>query len=972
MSSDANGELFIAPSLHAAQRIAHVGGRAETLATLRRRLAAKLAPQLVLASAEASRMALADALGSLPAREFSSRGASRARSVEAFDAALGALFSAGTTIGALERIARLRGSGSERAGLLAKAMAGTIARLAAAGLIDRRLLPVELATAIARSEPQAVVGAVGVDRVIARLVVAWQPADIVWWRALDSALARVGGFAKIELPLFSKKMDAERERDPLELLIDDLAQKLDAPPDTIVIESRFGDLRFAGDEKPGNVDLRRASNANAQARAIADAVVTAMRNGAHTEEIAIVLPELDDTSIAPIARLFSQIGIPFHLPQGAAPVHAPIVRVALSALSFVSEEASRVELRALEESPFIRGDVRALLTRARAAHSADASWKKRIAVVRALCANLELADQPTKAVKATFTRDQRRSELDALELQAHADNARALRALHASIDAIEASAARLKILGKQVDATEFSRTLERSLEASTMSPASSLAGAVFLGRLSDVTHEPLALLVVADANEGVLPPFTTISPVVTEAVATKLREVDSARAPLSSYVQHAAIWAALAASASRAQNVVVTYRTQGGEGDALGPSPLVAWLLRAGVSETDWHSGPLAGAPLDPSEARLRNLAFHEETRPTLAPNAARRAQIELARETYHSTHVTSAVVGDVSSSPESLALLERSLATADRPLSITALEHLARCNFRGFSRSILGVREPEAASEAPDARERGLLLHAALRAAFEATMPMWSVRPRDHEAIRARALEAAESSLLIAELADEFSSTRVVLRGVVHRQIIQELLRILDFSLADETWDAAHAEQPFGRAKKEGSWPALALEHEGATAHLQGEIDRVDIMHGERSRVRAVDYKASVAVSKDAHRTLGDTTLQVPLYARAAMVALDAQRAEGLYLPSRDIPAALASRPKFEAQWEKIGAGELARTDLAVRTLAIVEPARKGNLMPRPHDDNFAVCDRCAYDGICRRPRFVVTEDDNDEESSS
>lgn len=915
-------------------------------------------------------MALGAALTAMPTREFSATGASRARAVEAFDTAIGALFYGGTTVSMLERVAKMRTPGSERAALLAQALAGAEERLAKAGLVDRRSLPRELASVLARVAPEDVARAVGADRVTARQVVVWQPADIVWWRALDTALARVGGFAKFELPLFSKKIDAERERDPLEVLIDDLAQKLDTPPETVVIESRFGDLRFAEDDQPRDIDLRRSSNETAQARAIADAVLAALRKGARTEEIAIALPQLDDTSIAAITRIFKEIGIPLHLPKGDAPALAPIVRVALNALSFVTEEASRVELHALEESPFVRGDVRDLLVRARAAHHPEASWKHRIAVARALCNQLELADLPTRSVRETLARDQRRAELDSVELQAHATNARALRALHAAIDAIEASAVRLQILASNIEAAEFSRTLERSLEASAMPPGASLAGAIFLGRLSEVTHEPLALLVVADANEGCLPPFLPTSPIITEAVASKLRELDPARAPLSNYVHHAMTWAALAAAAARARKIVVTYRTQGGEGDALGPSPLVAWLIRGGAPETDWHSGPLAGAPLQKAEAELRTLAFREEMRTVLAPEEARRATIERTRETYHSTHVASTLAGDVSTSPESIALLTHALATSDRPLSITALEDFARCNFRGFSRSILKVRESEAVSEAPDARERGLLVHEGLRAAFAATMPMWSERPRPREALRAQALKAAEATLPGHDPADVLSSTRVSLRGVVHRQVMDEITRILDYSLADEEWDAAFAEQPFGRAK-EGSWPALVVDHEGTSASLQGEIDRVDIAHGERSRVRAIDYKTSAAVAKDAHRTLGQTTLQVPLYARAAMVAMDAQRADGLYLPTRDILAASASRPKFEVAWERIGARSVARRDLSLRVLEILTPVRGGSLLPWPHREDYAVCDRCPYDGVCRRPRFVVTEDDNEDESA-
>lgn len=962
-------ELVVASSLHAVEQIAAHGGRAETLSALRRRLAAKLAPNLTIASAETSRMALGEVLARESLREFSENGASRARAVEAFDDAIGALFSAGSTLSMLERIAKKKGGPADRAALLARALGGLQESLAAAGLVDRRALSMELASAMSRLPPADVARAVGAERVVARFITRWQPADLSWWRAMDAALSRVGGFARLELPIVTKKIDAERERDPLEVLIDDLAQRLDAAPETIAIESRFGDLRFADGDPPRDVDLRRASNTTAQARAIADAVIDALAKGARTEEIAIVLPEPDDATVDAITRIFQAIGIPLYVPNGDTPLSAPVVRTALSALSFVTEEASRIELRALEESPFVGENLRDRILQFRAQHDPKASWRDRIAAARTLWSRIDLEAKPTKTVRDLLAHDRPRESLDALELAAHARNARGWRALHASLDAVESSAARLKIAGLPVSAAEFMRTLQRSLEARGAAPAASLAGSVFLGRLSDVAHESLALLIIADANEGVLPASAAVPAVLTDAVATQLREMDSLRAPLFGHVHHAMIWASLAAAAANAKRVVVTYRTQGGDGDALGPSPLVAWLARAGISESDWHSGPLAGKPLSALDARLRNLAFDEKTRAIVAPRSARRAETERIRESFHSRHVTSPTVGDVSTSTASIAMLERAMGSPARPLSLTALEEMAKCNFRGYARAVLGVREPETIAETPDNRERGILVHEALHAAFDATMDLWSERPRNRELIRERALHAARNSLRAHDVADQMSTMRVALRGVVHRQVLEELTRILDFSLDDERFDAVRAEQSFGRPKKDGSWDALEMVHDGTTIFLQGDIDRVDVAHDDHRRVRAVDYKSSPNVAKDAHKKLGLTTLQVPFYARAAMLAMNAERAEGLYLPGRDIPSALSNREKFDAQWEKIGALEKANDGLAQRAVEIVVPLRRGNLLPYPHRKDFTVCDRCAYDGICRRPRFVVNEEEGEED---
>ncbi|MGH7282506.1 MAG: PD-(D/E)XK nuclease family protein, partial [Polyangiaceae bacterium] len=698
---------------------------------------------------------------------------------------------------------------------------------------------------------------------------------------------------------------------------------------------------------------------------VADAVLRALAEGTPADRIAISFGALDEIVMSAIRRVFSEIRIPLASDSSPCAADAPLARAALAALSFVEADPQRADLRALTDSPFVvRSD--AALLRARRADR-PSTWQDRIDSARALFADLCLAAEPTPHVHAALASDTPRASMSVLEVGAHAENARAWAALQTALDALEAAAARLGASRASVDSQEFLRAIEVSLRARSASTASARAGGVIVAELAELVGARVDVLVVIDANEGSLPSHPRVATVIGDELATRLREIDPARAPTSAAEHAAATYAALAEVAANAKRIAVIHRSEQVEGAPFGPSALVAWLVRNGAQERAWHAGPLAGSPLTPREANLRALAFQGKNRAIAASGETRRAETELARERFHAKKVASAVVGDVSHDPASVDFLNRAVASAERPLAITALEEMARCSFRGMSRAVLAVREIEEDGEAPDARARGQLVHEALRAAFAATMPLWRERPRDVMRIRSAALEAAAKTL--AARRDEFSRTRETLHEVVRRQAMTEVTRIVDFSLDDLEFDPLLVEQSFGDARDPSGWPALVVSANGASASLRGKIDRVDTRHEARSIVRAVDYKTGLNAAKDAHRDLGDAVLQVPLYARAAMTSLDADRAEGLYLPARDIAAMLANRPKFEKAWDEIGAREKTRPELTERVLARLAPLREGRFLPLPRHDRE--CDRCAYDGICRRPRFVVSEEEEDESTA-
>ena len=154
------------------------------------------------------------------------------RTLDAVDGAIGALRAAAVPAESLARVGRdERGGTASRARMLLQAIEAVDALLEARSLVDSRGMGSVLAARILAHPAGRVAAAVGAKGVIARFVLEWDGADVAWWRALDVALVRSGGEGtRVELPSFEERIDASRERGPLDGVSEDVARALDAPP----------------------------------------------------------------------------------------------------------------------------------------------------------------------------------------------------------------------------------------------------------------------------------------------------------------------------------------------------------------------------------------------------------------------------------------------------------------------------------------------------------------------------------------------------------------------------------------------------------------------------------------------------------------------------------------------------------------------------------------------------------------------
>ena len=1019
-------ERFIVPSERHVERLASGPVTFETLATLQARLLAELAPERTAVAPDVARLALGQVLRALARpRSFLGAVAGRGarpwqRTVDAVDEAILVVRQTGCVL-ALEQLARQEKNA--RAAVLVAAIAELDRALERLGGFDGRALNDVLVSAIRASDPARVAAAVRATRLTARFCVAWQPAELALWRALDEVLSPLGGRALIEVPTFEAEgaaIDPSRTSSVLDRLVEQLAAALDDAPATSPIEARLGDLRFSDPPSAqvlARVSVKQAADAEVQAWAVAEAVHAALLEGHAPERIAIALPGLTDETASPIRRALAEVGVALHDPRGRSPLASRLVSFALEALEVADRGLARADVAALLRSGYLDAralsglteDLEARATLARVARALEATpsasaedpvsaleetvraWEtargegrglaavaryagallaraaagttraEHVASARALWSLLGLAGRAATGARALLGRDGVATGIDHAELVAIARDAHAWEALLTAMGAYVAATEQLGLADVPATGETFPCELTRMLEHGDAPPAPGRAGAVRLVRAAEIAGEPLDLLVVADLNEGVVPAHTSLPAFFSPAFEARLRELD-ARIP-SSATRSVRDLAELALAASAAERITLVYRTRDESGTILAPATLALWLERGGAAKASCRTSPVRERPLTARQSRLREIHLRPERASLLAPAASRRAEVERAREAFFGGQASlgeAPEVGMIAPDASMHRVLVEETGGGAAPMAVTALERFAGCAFQGYAAQILGAREWRPSADAPDAREQGSIVHGALAAAFNASKALWPARPRDAARIRALALDAADGFL-------EREAASSGLRRLALDEARREVGRVVEWSLADEEWDFVAAEQAFGDGKS-GSWEAVRLAREESLLALKGSMDRVDVAHG-KARVRVVDYKLSESAAERGAKGLGERYFQLPVYAEAAARNYQARESTGFYLPTRvkgPLPLGPQKPEKYAEAWNRATTAEGGLAPFAARAMMFVLAVRAGRLAPVPLSPHE--CDLCAFDGGCRKPRFAITGAHEDE----
>ncbi len=979
--------MFVVATERHVERLASRNLQAITRHALLERLVSALLGDVTLSTPLESRLALADVL-----REV--RGA---EDTDAIDAGLEILREACVEASALEDIARGAGPTAERARTMGSVMRALDARLDRAGLVEGRRRNELLVARISRGEPAMIAKCVGAHELEARWIVTWTCADARVWRALDATLSRVGGHARVELPSFERRLDAERERDPLEVVWDDLAAHLEDPPDQRAIEPVLGDLTLTTALLPSSrdrVEIRSATDARAEAKAAADAIAEALTKGVPIDRIAVGVLRADDAAVHELARTLLEARIPFH--AGRSRPESSLLSLVKDALDLANKGLDRARVAALLRSDYLNAahftgsagrqsrralhDLAATLesTHTEAASDAVTSLERtagsngehpeRAALARAvgdLLSSVETSGSRTTHVSRTRTlledlglmpraddalksacSSNTMGELAAMDVAAHFADLQAWQALITTLDELERASTHVGA-DAPVTASTFRRELWRAVDHRLYRSTGARAGAVRLVGLAELAEEDLALLVICDATADAIGAATDASAFVPPSLGNALRALDPLAAPPAHALSAARELASLAWAASRADHVVLCRRTHDDSFAAIAAAPVVEWLRRGGVRAVKFGAAVIADRPWTPRDRALAIVALAPEHANSIAPDAARRAHVEGDREAFHQggEDLDWPLVGKLDTDFALRAVLDDETGGEARPLGTTSLERFASCAFRGFAQSILGGREEIQAEDTPNRLEEGNLAHDALRAAFDATREDWRERPRDREKIMRVALATVDGL---------FGDRARGLRRAAMSRIRDEVSQVIEASIDDTAWDFELAERDFG----EGStWPPLVIEDDSTRLSLAGKVDRIDGAR-DSDAVRVIDYKRRA--KPYGVTELGETLLQLPIYARVAARSLGRRDAFGRYIltqaPKSDLPNSWADR------WNSLGVTTRGSA-LDAHLLEIVRSVRRGVLWPKPRHEKD--CRTCGSDGICRRPRFAIPREE-------
>jgi RecB family exonuclease len=826
---------------------------------------------------------------------------------------------------------------------------------------------------------------------------AWEADDLAWIEALHSMTARTGAGGRalgvtVRLPrLLALPGDVE---DPMAPIADALERRWASLPDAP--EIAWDDGR-AGEPVEA---VTFARGREAEARVAARAVLDALAQGVAPEAVAVVVPALDETALEPLRAALEAAAVPFCEPRGRPALASPEARAALALLALAEGPVTRDLLVELLRAPGLHpgfwtetaSETAAAARAAQLAHRlrdlpvavdrtgrlfaqsmvrvtsargpdawmgralermlGSATWLREAGSQKELLRRyLELLDllrlgRPSAAELSSALRLS--GAAGRLSLAGLGSGSAAVRAVREAVAELAEAAELLGDGARRAAPAELAAELERATNAASTQAAAARAGAVRIARASDLCGLEHELLVVtgltARAYGGSDASADAMLDEATSAALPAPCRPPGAR-DRSSWQMAELCWAL-----AGARRVRLTSSPEDERDESAPPHPLArAAARRLGATREPASRLSPRASVLGGRGVELARLASGAAPSPDIAAKvAAERERTRFFLDPRVAAGPFSGRAAPIDDVGREQLIACVGGGTADRTVPVTAIERAAGCAFAGFARRVLRVRRSEDLAEAADPRERGNLVHRALRAGFEAAAPLSTDPPRAVIAGRA----AAERALGLGEAATP-------LRREAAAQAVADAMRVLWRALADRD-DRLHfalAERRFA-AGEPAPWGPLELAVAGEPSlFVDGQIDRID-RSTDRLAARVIDYKTGKAPDPAEY---GRTALQLPLYAEVVARAFETPTVDGLYLRVR-AGGGVEERPRKAD--DRVLDGPRRAESVATARRAVLALWR-GELAPRPR--SAALCPRCEARDVCRRPAVMPVDDDED-----
>ncbi|HKY35682.1 MAG TPA: PD-(D/E)XK nuclease family protein [Polyangiaceae bacterium] len=929
--------LELVPSERQVEALARHGQRVATLRELISDLAARAAAGRERAGPEVTRL-------------IAEKAASEPELAELLDSGVGALRQLGVT---QQQLSTLPGT---RAKLFAATLERADTALERAQLRDERGDVWLAASAVDESVLQ------GITEIS---VVAWarlSAGELRLLERLHQLLRGRGGGVSVRFPGLSGDESRRAVEDAQARLEARWASENDAPA-ILCNEERAA----------SKLSLRcvRAPNATSEARAAVRAVQERLSAGGRLDRIAIVPLEMSEAFLEELRSALWAARLPFSEPRGRPPIAGPNVHATLELLRLVGGPIRRDALLDVLAAPGLRSErwfgpdgrralhvLREILARTPVGFDRSGELLLERAVSIAERRGEPVADQAAAGLSRIID-DLRRlagprtraelvrafsdlvEELGLLRLSARtlglalaerdagspglltalSDDARGTAALSVAMGRLVEAAARLDLGREQVTPHQLSTELTRAMAGVGQARGAARAAAIAIARPAEVAGLQLDLAVVCRASAacfaktGAHGAALTLGHELCEALPRQQR-------PATARDAEAATLVALNALLYSAERCELIWSTSDGTSETR-EARFVESLARA---QPALRTLDEPGSSLAPGARRIVALK-------PASSDVTTRAQVELERQAYFFEHGTlGALTGQVS---ELSGWVDPGLP----PLPVTKLERYADCAFLGFSSIVLRTVRDESVTDALGARERGVLIHAAVAEALSAIAGRLD---RPEEELLPEALAAAARSLS--------AHTGSALRGAALRMTLADVRSFVRWSLQNRELGFRYAEKSFGDAERDG-WSPLEL----GPYRVSGRIDRIDVS-ADGQRVRVIDYKSGQAPSKKEWHAL-----QGWLYAHKVATELGASQVQSLYLGLRRRVA--FPKPVFEGAPD---APELQERLYHARRA--LEQLRSGLIPAAP--SRPSKCARCDTRDICRRPLSAPVAEDNGDES--
>lgn len=644
------------------------------------------------------------------------------------------------------------------------------------------------------------------------------------------------------------------------------------------------------------VVLAAAAGPRAEAEGVAREIIALCRDrGYRYREIIVLLRDLG-TYDRLISSVFADYGIPVFIDQKRPVMHHPLVELVRSALEVIIKDWAydpvfrflKTDLTALsrEEVDLLENYV--LAHGIRGSRWTDAKpwdYRRRLTLEEDVEASepeareLELINSIRRQAAATlssFQQEFKRAQnvremtaalfglLDSLEspdrLESWSRRAEEDGRLEPAREHVQVWGGLIALLDQVVEALgdeeltteEYAAVLDAGFESMRLGLIPPGLDQVVVGSLERSRSPEVKAAFIMGVNDGVLPARASDQGIFTEQDRERLQWAGLNLAPggrRKVFDEQYLVYIALTRSSRR---LYLSYSLTDEEGAARMPSPVVARVkeLLPGVEERVW--------PVEPTGSLADDLEFVAGPGRTLSHLAARIREVKagrqinqvwrdvynwFARNRYKDcARVLSGIFYSNREArlpvPLTRALYGRALKT-----SVSGVEKFRACPFAHFLSK--GLRLQERKIFKLDAPDLGQFFHAALKVFGERIEEKgldWGKMPR--ELCREMAGEVVEQ--LAPRLSSEIllsSPRRRYLTGKLKRTVQRAALILAEHSRRG-SFRPVGLELAFGPA---GELPAVTfLLADGSEMILTGQIDRVDVAHGEGGvYLRVIDYKS-------------------------------------------------------------------------------------------------------------------------------